>query len=535
MSNSLIKKLTVIFLFSIVFYRCSDDNVAGGGMDVANGYVSGVIVASSDSSNNNIIVKLVPEKYNPTNQSIPDTLIDTTDITGNFNIGPVDSGSYNIVSKTFNNSHMGFINGLKVDGFNVSISDTIDSAFNLSIILPDSLYGTSAELFIEGTDLLFTVPDSIDTLRIYLPKDSLPSLLINISDSLASDTIIPVIPTEDSLIDLSNNDSNYDTIGVYTHWSNIGVATDTASQVIIDSNDNIWVLFNSQLVCLLPESTGEITKGPVIYSKNDFSDSINEITFATISPIGELWFGTDGMGIYRRIINTNGLLTGAGALKDNIYFYMISDTVSSIDFIDSTILVGSPGGFGYGNYYLNNSSTVIESAPNEAFVNTHFFGSEDVFCIVDSALENYEIIDSSITTTPFGFSLGSDKVIEMKQIDNNTIHLYFLCPSSGRKVAIFNQKSQSLKEYSLPAIDISTYVTSSIVDLDGNEWFGLSDGSIIKIIGNNENNYKIFDFQNSNLLNDTEEINAMTITKQNRLLATQGKTGFFLLDLKPIR
>lgn len=529
----MIKRIFYIVLAFLLFISCSNDNVSGGGIDVANGYISGIINTSSNSNGDSLIVKAIPIDFIPTLLDLPDTLIDTTSTTGAFSIGPIDTGIYNIIIRSTNNSHIGFIHNLLLNDSDLYIIDTIDEAYTLSLILQDSLYGTSNNLFIEGTDIKISIPDTIDTLIIVLPKDTLPSLLITDNGTIGKDTIINELPLIDSLIDFSEANYQYDTTGTFFHWSNIGVPTDTATQLLLDSNNNIWAIFNSGLACLIPDSTGS-NMNAVYYGKNTFSDSINEITYATISPIGELWVGTNGAGMFRRIINIDGSLIGSGTLKDNIYFYMISDSISTIDFLDSTILVGSPGGFSYGNYYLNNTSTILESAPGEVLTSAFFFASKDIFYIVDSTLEVYNLNDSTVNTTPMGYSLGSDKIIRTNSVNSNLVYLSYLPPSTGRKTSIFDNQKSELREYSIPVLDQNIFVTSSAIDKNNNEWFGLSNGTIIRINNEDENNYRIYNSQNSELSNEAEYINSIKVTQDNKLIATFGIKGFFLLNLNPI-
>ncbi len=525
----------IVSIISFLLISCTDNNVSGGGIDVANGYVSGIIQTTSSSTDDSIIiVKLIPKSFNPISEIMAESLIDTTDHLGNFSIGPVDSGKYNIMARTINNSYIGFIGNITFNDSDLFITDTIDKAYTISLILHDSIYGTSNNLFIEGTDINVTIPDSMDTLILVLPKDTLPSLLISNIATISIDTIINELPLIDSLIDLSAGNNQYDTTGQFIHWSNLGIGTDTVTELIMDSSYNIWAMSNSAITCLLTDSTGELINA-TYYIKDVFSDSINQLTCVAISPIGEMWIGTDGMGMYRRIISSTGILTGGASIKSEVNIYMLSDTVSAIDFKDSTILVTSPGGANYGNYYLNDQSNSVESNMGEIFASSYFFGTEDFLYIVDSTLEKFNMIDSTITTSPLGYLINSDKIIEIRNINRDLFHIFYKVPSSsGRKITIFNNTTQQLKEYSFPGLDPNSFVTSSIIDYDGNEWFGFSNGSLIKVIDGDEMNYKIYNSENSNLLNDGDHVNALIITTYNRLYATVGVKGFFELNLNPI-
>lgn len=528
------KKILILIIIQFFLFSCSDNDVAGGGIDVANGYISGIITTSNNSSNNNIIVKLLPDNFNPQEEILPDTLIDTTNANGEYSIGPIDSGSYNIVARTLNNSHSGFIDNIFINDTNLTVNKAIDTNSLILLILEDSLYGLSKSLYIEGSDIWITIPDTSCTLFLELPLDTLPPLKI-LSENGQSDTLLSTIPIGDSLINLSNTITieTYDTIGTFYHWTNLGIASDTATQLLMDSSYNVWAISNSSVTCLLVDSIGVLINA-VYYITDVFSDSLNQITCAAISPIGEMWIGTNGMGIYRRLITSEGTLIGGNPLTNEIYLYIPSDTISSIDFIDSTILVASSHGANYGNYYLNDNSVNIPANNGQVISNSLFWGLDNVFFIEDSVLETYNITSEIFNTSPLGYDIGSDKIQEMNVISRDEIHLFYQAPTAtGRKVTILNNTTQQLKEYSFSYIGSNISVTSSVIDNDGNEWFGLSNGSIIKIYDGDENNYRIFNSQNSNLNNSTEYVNAMIITSHNRLYATVGLLGFFDLDLNP--
>lgn len=525
----------LLIITATTIFRCANSSISdGGGTDVFNATISGKI-NTSDSTNYNVaIVKLIPNNSNPGIVSLPDSLIDTTDENGNFKIGPVDSGNYNIVAKTDDNSYSGFLDDIHLQNSDTIVNKSISPSSDISIVLPDSLYGSEGILIIEGTDISLVIPDSLCTLSLLLPKDTLPSLQVFFDNTQTSDTILSTIPIDDSLIDLSDKQLTFlDTSGTFFHWSNLGVPSDTVIQLLIDSNQNIWSIFNSGVACLIPDTSTD-SFGPVYYSKSSFSDSIDEITCAAISPIGELWLGTNGMGLYRRIIGANGSLTGAGSLKDNIYLFMSSDSISSIDFKDSTILIASPRAFSFGNYYLNNSSTLIEGAPSEVYQSSYYCGNDFILYLVNNSLESYNIFDSTGTNTPLGFSLGTDNLIKINPINKFELHGYYTSgSSSGRKVSILNFSNSSLTERSLPAISSNTTVLSSSIDKEGNEWYGLNDGTILVTDKDNENNYKLFNSLNSNILSDSVEINSIIIDRNNKLIASFGLKGFFVLNLGP--
>ena len=100
MSNS---RHILLFIFSLaLLLQCGsppNGNVDGGSVtDVGNAFMKGALVDNQGSPAPSIAIQVIPTDHDPVHDPVaPDSLKDTTDAGGNYELPLVPAGSYNLI------------------------------------------------------------------------------------------------------------------------------------------------------------------------------------------------------------------------------------------------------------------------------------------------------------------------------------------------------------------------------------------------------------------------------------------------------
>jgi hypothetical protein len=89
----------ILFVALAVLFQCErlPTIAGGGGTDVSNAKVSGIIVKADGTPADHAQVMIIAASYDPLSGApIADSLTDTTDSSGVFTFTRVDSGTYNV-------------------------------------------------------------------------------------------------------------------------------------------------------------------------------------------------------------------------------------------------------------------------------------------------------------------------------------------------------------------------------------------------------------------------------------------------------
>ncbi len=173
-------------------------NPIAGGVDIGNpaAKVKGRIVDEAGRAQSDTEVKLRPVDFNPAKSAASDTLVDTTDASGEFAISRVDSGEYRLNGVHLSNRTRVLIDSIIIQDTATHIlkTDTLRQPGTVAIHIPDSLFVAGGILFIPGTDRQVEVktPGTV-----FL--DSVPAAIIQIQY---------YAKTADSTIKMDSNFSN---------------------------------------------------------------------------------------------------------------------------------------------------------------------------------------------------------------------------------------------------------------------------------------------------------------------------------------
>jgi hypothetical protein len=199
-ARSLTYALVLAASFLLWGPRCTKNGVSlsGGGTDVSNASVSGMIVAIDGNGIGNAQVRLIPDSYLPyladSSQNGMAILTDTTDSDGHYDFPIVKAGTYNIEAV-----HMALRTRMLRAGITVVDkkattvpADSLRSPGRVAVILRPGLnYSSGGFLFFRGTDIY----KKITSIGSSVVMDSLPAGLassIYYSDSSNLTVYLPV-------------------------------------------------------------------------------------------------------------------------------------------------------------------------------------------------------------------------------------------------------------------------------------------------------------------------------------------------------
>ncbi len=511
--------------------RCSDNTISdGGGTDVFNATISGKITSSDTSSVENSIVKLIPSDFNPLLDIIEEQSIDTLDTTGNFTVAASDSGIFNLYVKSADNSHVSFVQNLIIgNGTDYTLNPTMDSISLQKIILPDNIYGHGAYLGFLGTEIYQGIPNSFDTIEIWLPEDTLPPLQIIWPDGTLGDILIDTFITTDTIIELVNTDLITSTS--YTPFNHLGSPSETPIKLLKDSSGNIWTLFKTGITMM--KDSGVEIKESNFYDRSVLllsSSSTTEINDAAFDRNGDLWICSNGEGLFKHNIDENGIL-GSFQYNATNSSLLNNDTIYTIDFKDSLSLFSLPFGINYGNF---EKDSLYESISGYLSVKNAVFISDTgiLFIGANKILNIYDFYLKTVSPYPFDFS-SSITIASFTALSNTKIYLGTndIINTSENKVTYFNNITSNWNYYDLYVISPTEEVRSAAIDNDNNEWFGTGNGKIIFLPEKNENKEIVYSKINSSIPSNSYIVNNIIISNDNTLYATFDTLGVALFDI----
>jgi hypothetical protein len=179
---TLASKIMMVGSVGIVCFlgACTKLQNMAGGIEGGNtvGTVSGTIADSAGIPLANVRVRLLPSMYNPVNDPmVPDSLMDTTDLTGHYAISVTHRGSFNIEIAGIDNGYRSLVRGIMLSK-------------------DDSMLVQNAIARLPGV-IKVVLPSNIDLLHgyFYIPGTTIFSLLSNATGA----AVLESIPAEVNL------------------------------------------------------------------------------------------------------------------------------------------------------------------------------------------------------------------------------------------------------------------------------------------------------------------------------------------------
>lgn len=176
-----------------LLYTCSTSPLSeGGGSRGGNPVIVGMIADTSDSKASVISVSLIPENYNPFNDSLKPVITVSTDSLGRFSITAPDSGTYNIQAYKISNGKRLVHYNIKavLDSTCVVPTDTVRKPGTIRIALPEDIDLNNDFVYVPGTLIAKRVAEAGDTLMIdSVPPGVFPALCFGRRNSTYSSII----------------------------------------------------------------------------------------------------------------------------------------------------------------------------------------------------------------------------------------------------------------------------------------------------------------------------------------------------------
>lgn len=521
------KNLLTILLFFLLI-SCSDNLSGGSGDDISNGYISGIISKNDSSSTNGTIIKLLPIDFNPTIDIIPNHYLDTANNQGEYILGPIDSGSYNLISFSSGRELSALTSNIHISNRDTSINHLLDTSITISIMLPESLYINSTQLYIIGFDNYTTLSQDINPITFSLPKNSFTNLVLTNSNFSLEDTLVKSIIQNDTnvlVIDSTNFISSS-----FNFWSFNGIPQDTPIDLLKDSSNNIWAIFEDRIVGIILTDIDSLNI--VNYDKSILGTNINKITCATISPWGSIFIGTKGQGMLNANVNSDGVLTAFDETLFSESIFLTSDTVASLGFKDdSTIFVLSSDTVIIGNYLKNTINLTLFTGQNS---NKGFFFYDSLLVLTSNGFfRELNVNTGSFSSDIINFDQNNGIITSFNKGDDNHVYLG-LEYTNGKEAVFFDGQNSLIHRYNLSIVPDSIIVKSATNDLNNYDLFGMSSGDLIYVINNNESEAKVINNTNSKLLSQYGAVGSLVVDSNNYLFAAVGKMGFAIIDLNTL-
>lgn len=282
--------LVVLLLSLLTTLGCSDSSdVAGGSIEISNGYIVGTILNKYGFEEGGVVVKLIPSNYNPLQDNIDMILIDTTNEYGTYEFDSLIEGSYNIIARDSSNNNAVMINSLIVESNSSdTLVNTIKETGSVKTYVPEMIKVEGGYVIFIGTDISSNVDAGLDSIIV----DSLASgnydELIIISKDLSDSVVV-----EDELVVVSGSEIILPysfavlMVGVDT-TDMVNILADYVSEVggmpvikaiaefsISDTEnvDVIYISYNSELTKDEVATLKDIEK-PIICSKGEYFEGL---------------------------------------------------------------------------------------------------------------------------------------------------------------------------------------------------------------------------------------------------------------------
>jgi hypothetical protein len=203
--NSLFFAFCAAEVIALSLCGCSMENLAGTGTETSTkAVVTGTIFSTNGAFAANAVVQLVRPTYNPlTDGPLNDSLRSTTDRKGNYTLGPVEPGVYNIEARHTTDGTELFTKGIAfVRGSNRLANDTLQQPGSIIVTMPSAVTNPGGSIFSIGTTIAIPVgPAQVKGGRVniaVLPSGPLPALFytasVNAVDPIKLADSVRVLP-----------------------------------------------------------------------------------------------------------------------------------------------------------------------------------------------------------------------------------------------------------------------------------------------------------------------------------------------------
>jgi len=245
MKHALTPLMLFLSLVALSAVQCST-NIAGGTIETTNGVVTGSIVHGNGLVAPDVEVKLIRETFNPIEEALPDSLIDTTDQNGIFAFTIAVKGTYNIQSVHISKRTRLLYTAIKVNSDTVVLpQDTLKAPGNIMLIMPDTLDTVNGYVYINGTTISKSLshavsyePDYYSLVIDSIPAEAIPSIKydrtgVPLEPALITDTV-SVIPGDTAVTD------------AFIFWANFSTANsplpvNRIQNIVFDKDGSLWI------------------------------------------------------------------------------------------------------------------------------------------------------------------------------------------------------------------------------------------------------------------------------------------------------
>jgi Domain of unknown function (DUF2341)/Concanavalin A-like lectin/glucanases superfamily len=152
-----LRTLIVLFVALAAQLRCErlPTIAGGGGTDVSNAKVSGIIVKADGTPADHAQVMIIAASYDPLSGApIADSLTDTTDSSGVYTFTRVDSGTYNVQAMFAAEKTSALATGIHVAGDSIALPvATLQKPGSLTVMLPQNIDAINGYVYVPGTQI----------------------------------------------------------------------------------------------------------------------------------------------------------------------------------------------------------------------------------------------------------------------------------------------------------------------------------------------------------------------------------------------
>ncbi len=288
-----LKNLKLIICLLPLWFFCSIDISDGGGSEVGNGIIAGIVVDSNGDAVQSAKVQIIPDFYDPmVYGSLPDYMTMTTGSNGRFKVELKETGKYNIEVIQSQKQIRALKTNVLVNKDRVYVDKiTLNTPGAAYLVLPDTVDTANGYVYILGTNQFEKLSD--ETIIYDMGKPHV------IFDSLPTDTIPAILYREDtpesesmSLFDnvlVTSGDTTI--IGeVLGNWqvfntNNSQIPGDNITSVFVDRDGLLWVGTKASGFATFDGSEWTIYDTSTSRLKNDTIYTIRQ------DQTGDIWLG----------------------------------------------------------------------------------------------------------------------------------------------------------------------------------------------------------------------------------------------------